>query len=344
MSELHSFSGLIHTRPQKETVFVEGQRAEQISYIVGSPFSKRNILYVPGLPGDTTKQFNDFVLNPGNQKTFFVDTTIKILPHSGVNPGKNGDLVAGRHDFKFVVNGGRKGHGGNIGYVGVFPSDWVDDVQISLLDHITLWPNTPIKIIAHSFGGIFTLVALSELIAQGKIEKYVGASRPSIKLVLVSSPTYDLSALPDRAPLLGSDKTADFTYYRDGLSKEKMVADDLRIPMASIYAFSHIWDFLHNTDFIKVVDDKEKFNQDFFDLFSRLEKSLVALKNFNIQIISLVSWLDRWVRKAPEYLKNKLGEKIITEKIDLPGTFNQKTTGVNAHDLVEEWLPIALKY
>lgn len=315
----------------RESVYMGGQPTDRLSYIVGNPRPKKSILYIPGLAGDTANMFADFILNPRNQRNYLVNTTVNILLHSGIQPDHD-DLTAG---FKIddVVNNKRKSKEGKntIGEDGVLPDDWIEDARISLLHD--LQHNESIKIIAHSFGGLFALIALGELFRSGLIDK-----AKNISLALVSSPTYNSGSLPDEIPLRGSDKHAGFTFYHDGKTGEP-------IPMASYFAFDHIWDYLNGSKLIKVNPNREFFNIRFRLLFDQLEEAANTLKNVDIRVISLFPYLDRWVSgKAGEDLKKLLGNRVMIEKFDLPSASIQANTRVNAHDMVDEWLPIALKF
>ena len=290
----------------------------------------RNIVYIPGLAGDTMVKFIQ-----GAKKWVDQANVFGVL-HSGIidQPG---------NECLFARTG--KGDGSTVNNsIEVTADDWVRDVKVAILHAIE--SNQPLDLICHSFGGIFAIKAIHDLIAKSSMERYRAAGQKPIRLILISVPTYVEPALPDRRPLLGTDQNQPFSFYHDANSLDAMSTPDDRIPMASMTAFDGIHDYLLYCRLIAVEPDKEQFNQSFRQLITNLPLYFSLLKDTDIQIASLHPYQDRWVSKqAGECLERMIGRYILIEKFDIDYAFNHSTTNINAHDaeFVNEWMRVVAK-
>lgn len=312
--------GLIENISTSRWYFGEqGKNCEVFRWLCPEIKTKQLVIYVPGLPGDTLSVFDKFAWgwvrkNEGNN-----GKEIWGVLHSGIN-------IQGMVDKK----------------VDVTADDWIEDVKVAILKANR--ENHPLTIIAHSFGGLFAFHALADLVKERRLASIRPIGSKPIKLITVSTPFYDLSSLPDKQPLLGMDTDLPYTFYKDLESRDKMAENDDRIPMASKYAFEHIREYLNKSGLINVSNDEELFNSKLLKLFD-LDEDAAILGKTDIIIINLFLRQDRWVsKKAGENLQRLIGRPILNEFCDIPVASNKSMVGVNAHDLVDQWVPMALKY
>ena len=278
---------------------------------------KQLVLYVPGLPGETISGFDSFASEWIGKNT---GRGVWGILHSGINT-PNGTINQKE---------------------GVTSDDWVDDVKVAVLKASR--HNYPLTIIAHSFGGLFAFHALAELVKEGSLDPIKSTGSKPIRFITVSTPFYDLSSLPDRRPLLGTDSELPFTFYRDTGSEEKISENDNRIPMASKYAFERIGKYLNESGLINISKDESLFNFKLLNLLNLKESAEIVGKT-DITIVNLFLRQDRWVdKKSGENLQNLIQRPILNELCDIPDARYKSMVGINAHDLVDQWAPIATKY
>lgn len=298
----------------------------------------QKLIFVPGLAGDTLEEFGSFSKSWINNRNGL--QVIGIL-HSGIIANQeNHRLTAGFNNYENeIINGeNRAVNNGRIIDIGVTPTDWIQDVKntiISMYDK-----QTPITLVGHSFGGIFTLIALAELIEEGKID-YINSQ---IKFITISTPFYYLNSLPDRKPLRNTDVSQSFTYYTGDID-EKMGDTDTRIPMSSKYSFHQIWDYLNGNTLIFVNRDKDLFNNNLENVFNKIEKASEILGKSDIEIISMTPLQDRWVsRNAVKDFKQMVGREIVDFAFDLPAFYYPRFKETNTHNLTNVWAQYIERY
>lgn len=311
-------TGLIADSKAEKWYFGEqGESCEVNRWVNPESDTKQLMIYVPGLAGDTMLGFGKFAEN-------LVDKSwgqeVWGVLHSGIN------LPDGTINKK----------------VNVTTDDWTNDVKVAILKAVR--KDCPLTIISHSFGGLFAFHALADLIKEGRLPPNRSIGSKPIRLITVSTPFYDLSTLPDRQPLLGTDTDLPFTFNKDAGSDEKMAENDDRIPMASNYQFKDIWRYLSQSKLIKVNKDEKLFTSRLVSLFDLDEGARVFGKT-DIIVINLFLRQDRWIgKKAGENLQRLIGRPILNELCDIPAAFNESMVNVNAHDLVDQWAPMVVKY
>ncbi len=293
------------------------------------------VLYVPGLAGDTMLDFGTAIQpwlqeNDGNQAWGIL--------HSGIidNP-QNSALTAATKGEDELVNAEEESRSkkGLIKNVGVVPNDWIEDIKRVIESASKSGRET--KIVAHSFGGLFAVLALAELISEKRLPQYQSDNKPPILLVTVSAPHYLLSSLPDETPLLGTYSADGFTYYHN--------QDGSRIPMASVDAWTSIWSYLSSSKTIKVNRDESYFTQQLLKCFGDLEETAPVLAKTDIRMVSLHPYADRWVsRKSGTDLQKIIGRQILIDSFAIPMAANTSLVGKNTHDMVREWWPVVQKY
>lgn len=276
------------------------------------------VIYVPGLPGDTLHDFKNCAV-----RRYGISSGVDVwgVMHSGI----------------------KKELGGTVNdKVGVTVEDWVDDVKPAILQ--ALKEGCSITVVGHSFGGFFAFHAIAELVKEGKLTRFQKEGFEPIHLITVSTPFYPIDSLPDRRPLLGMDPNQPFTYYRDSKSEEKVSLGDIRVPMASRYAYERIWEYLKENEFIDVNPDRELFTKELLNLF-QLEKSASVLAETDIIFTALFLYQDRWVSsRSGDFLEELMGKRVLVETADIPSAFNRSMVEVNAHDMVSQWWLLVAKY
>ncbi|MDD3648408.1 MAG: hypothetical protein PHS44_07995, partial [Candidatus Dojkabacteria bacterium] len=206
----------------------------------------RMVIYIPGLPGDTVDEFTKFASEFAQKER---ETSIYGIIHSGTIIHPEISWMNNLADYGFrrneIINGTTLSISGcSISDSGVLPEDWIRETKSAIL-HMSKMA-CRVSLAGHSFGGLFLLHALAELVK----EEIINPSLHKISVILVSVPTYDMRSLPDRKALHGTDSKQNFTYYHCPSHHEAVDQDDSRIPMSSLYSLIHLWQYLDSTGVI----------------------------------------------------------------------------------------------
>lgn len=286
-------------QPTRLTIGKEGNSAEVV-FVKPGRETTASVIYFPGLPGDTMQEF--ITVMSGTDMGFQV---IGIL-HSGLLYKKGREQFSAGVSFveNEVINGKTDSvYGEKIGLVGVLPRDWVEEAK-RVITYIYL-QGYPVNIVGHSFGGIFALTALAELLEKGKIN----STCPVLKIITISSPTYYMSSLPDSN-------------------------------MASIETFSGIRAFLRDNFLFKVNEDKALFTAQLLEILEQLEQKLKTIGGTNIQVTAVSSPQDQWVsNKASLDLQLMLGRLITNVEM-----YSPLSLGVNIHSDMRVWCDYLKSY